>query len=334
MPLCAVFRQRFFRNDCLFRVIALKVKKRYLGVIYIVLSAFCFALMNTFVRLSGDIPSVQKSFFRNLVALIFAAALLIKNGSGFHYKKGNLRLLIARSLLGTAGILCNFYAVDHLVLSDASMLNKMSPFFVIIFSYIFLHERINKVQAAAVIIAFLGSLLIIKPTFDLTESFPAIIGLCGGICAGAAYTAVRELGNRGENGKFVVFFFSAFSCLVTLPFLIFQYQEMSLLQLFYLLCAGLSAAGGQFAITAAYYHAPAKEISVYDYSQIIFSALIGFFVFGQVPDIWSFAGYIIICLMAVWMFVYNLGKTDPGKTDPGKTEPGGTEPGGSHYRNQ
>ena len=286
-------------------MIVLKISKRYKGIVYIVVSAFCFALMNAFVRLSGDLPSVQKSFFRNFVALIFAAILLVKSGAGFHFKKGNLGLLIMRSLFGTAGILCNFYAVDHLVLSDASMLNKMSPFFVIIFSLIFLHERINKVQAAAVVIAFLGSLLIIKPSFDLTESFPALLGLCGGIGAGAAYTAVRELGNRGENGKFVVFFFSAFSCLVTLPFLVFQYHEMSLLQLFFLLCAGLSAAGGQFAITAAYYNAPAKEISVYDYSQIIFSALIGLFLFGQVPDIWSFVGYAVICLMAIWMFIYN-----------------------------
>lgn len=261
--------------------------------------------MNTFVRLSGDLPSLQKSFFRNLVALIFAAILLLKSGEGFYFKRKNLGLLIMRSLFGTIGILCNFYAVDHLVLSDASMLNKMSPFFVIIFSLIFLHEKINKVQAVAVIVAFLGSLMIIKPSFNLTEFFPAFLGFCGGIGAGAAYTAVRKLGQRGENGKFVVFFFSCFSCLATLPFLILQYHEMSLIQLTYLLCAGLSAAGGQFSITAAYYHAPAKEISVYDYSQIIFAALIGFFLFGQIPDVWSIIGYITICLMAVWMFVYN-----------------------------
>lgn len=283
----------------------MKLKEKYKGIIYIIISAFCFALMNTFVRLSGDLPSVQKSFFRNFIALIFAAILLIKSGNGFRFKRENLGLLTIRSLFGTIGILCNFYAVDHLVLSDASMLNKMSPFFAIIFSLIFLHEKVNKVEAAAVITAFLGSLLIIKPSFNITEFLPAVIGLCGGIGAGAAYTAVRKLGQRGENGKLVVFFFSAFSCLVTFPFLIFQYHEMTWMQLLFLFCAGLSAAGGQFSITAAYYHAPAKEISVYDYSQIIFSAIIGFFVFDQIPDIWSFVGYITICLMAVIMFIYN-----------------------------
>ena len=66
-----------------------------------------------------------------------------------------------------------------------------------------------------------------------------------------------------------------------------------------LLLAGLSAAGGQFAITAAYCYAPAREISVYDYSQIIFAAVLGFAAFGQVPDVWSWLGYGIICGMAI-----------------------------------
>lgn len=261
--------------------------------------------MNMFVKLSGDLPSIQKSFFRNFIAMIFAAILLIKSGQGFKFKRENLGLLFMRSVFGTLGILCNFYAIDHLVLSDASMLNKMSPFLVIIFSLIFLHEKVNKIQTAAVVIAFLGSLLIIKPSFNLTEFLPALLGFLGGVGAGAAYTAVRQLGKKGENGKLVVFFFSSFSCAVTLPFLIFQYHEMTWLQLIYLLCAGLAASGGQFSITAAYFHAPAKEISVYDYSQIIFAALIGFIVFGDIPDIYSVIGYIIICAMAVMIFIYN-----------------------------
>ena len=80
------------------------------------------------------------------------------------------------------------------------------------------------------------------------------------------------------------------------------------MQIVYLLFAGLAASGGQFSITATYFHAPAKEISVYDYSQIIFSALLGFIVFGQIPDVYSWIGYITICTMAVLMFLYNKNK--------------------------
>lgn len=286
----------------------MKTKKKYMGILYIIISAFCFALMAMFVRLAGDLPSVQKSFFRNLVALIFAFVLLKKDRIGFSGKKENVKYLFIRSLAGTIGILCNFYAVDHLVLSDASMLNKMSPFFAIIFSALILKEKVKIPQALIVIGAFLGSLLIIKPTPAIFSEPASLIGLLGGLGAGVAYTYVRVLGQKGEKGPFIVFVFSLFSCITTLPFLIIDYHPMSMMQIMYLLFAGLAASGGQFSITAAYFHAPAKEISVYDYSQIIFSALLGFIIFGQVPDIYSWIGYIIICTMAVIMFLYNKNK--------------------------
>ena len=253
-----------------------KISPKHKGVLCIISSAFCFAFMGAFVRLAGDLPSVQKSFFRNLVAFIFAAAILIRQkGSFLPQKKSNIGALLIRSVCGTLGILCNFYAVDHLALSDAAMLNKMSPFFVIVFSAMFLRERTNLVQTLGVIVA------------------------------GAAYTAVRWLGIRGEKGPYIVFFFSGFSCLVTLPFLLFDFHVMTWQQWLVLLGAGLAAAGGQFSITAAYKFAPAKEISVYDYSQIIFSALLGFILFSQLPDIWSFIGYVIICGVGIAMFIYN-----------------------------
>lgn len=285
-------------------------KKRYKGIICIIMSAFCFALMSFFVRMAGDLPPIQKSFFRNFVAAIFAGIILMKNGVPFHCKKENLGYMLGRSICGTIGILCNFYAVDHLVLADASMLNKMFPFFAVIFSYFLLKEKITVPQGLFVIGAFVGSLFVIKPTFSNMDLLPSLIGLCGGIGAGAAYTMVRKLGERGEKGPFIVFFFSTFSCVVTLPWLLFDYHPMSLAQIGILLFAGLSAAGGQFSITAAYCYAPAREISVYDYSQIIFSAGLGFFFFEQIPDLLSWIGYAVICLMAVAMFLYNNRRTE------------------------
>ena len=285
------------------------MKNKYKGIFYIILSAFCFALMNMFVRMAGDIPSIQKSFFRNFVAAIFACIILLKERVPFRCRKENLKYMLLRSVFGTFGILCNFYAVDHLVLADASMLNKMSPFFAVLFSFLILKERVTLPQALFVAGAFLGSMFVVKPTLTNMEFIPSVIGLAGGICAGAAYTMVRKLGDNGEKGPFIVFFFSTFSCAVTLPWLIFDYHPMTAVQTGILLLAGLSAAGGQFSITAAYCHAPAREISVYDYSQIIFSAFLGFLVFGQMPDALSWLGYGIICAMAVLMFLYNLGRS-------------------------
>lgn len=284
---------------------SLSVNPKYKGILYIILSAFMFALMNVFIKLAGDIPSIQKSFFRNFIAAIFALIILLRDKSAFKINKGDLKFLVLRAGFGTIGILCNFYAVDHLVLSDASILNKMSPFFAILCSYFVLKEKFTPAQGAIVLIAFIGSLFVIKPSLANADLFPSLLGLFGGFAAGIAYTMVRVLGTRGVKGPFIVFFFSAFSCLVTLPYLIFNFTPMSLKQVIILLLCGAAAAGGQFTITAAYVHAPAKEISIYDYTQIIFSTLFSFFIFGQIPDALSFLGYALIVAMAVVNFIYN-----------------------------
>lgn len=284
--------------------------KKYKGVIYIILSAFFFALMSMFIRLSGDIPSFQKAFFRNFVAMAISVITMIKHHEKPVIKSGNLIYLVMRSICGTVGIICNFYAIDNLNLSDASMLNKMSPFFAIIFSFILLKEKISPVQALIVTGAFIGSIFIVKPSSEILSSPASLVGLLGGMGAGTAYTFVRILGQKGENKSFIVLFFSAFSCLVFLPFLIFDYHDMTIKQLIFLILAGASAAGGQFSVTSAYCYAPAKEISVYDYSQLIFATILGFFVFGQIPDKLSIIGYAIIISMAVIMFIYNNKKTD------------------------
>lgn len=281
------------------------MSKKTKGILFITLSAFFFALMNLFVRLSGDLPLMQKSFFRNAVAFLFALAVLLRSEKKFQFQPKNLPQLILRSTFGTIGILCNYYAVDHLVLSDASMLNKLSPFFAIIISYLYLKEKVTPFQVSAVVIAFIGALCIIKPGLSSLTTGPALVGALGGLGAGAAYTMVRKLSLNGERGPFIVFFFSAFSCLVCIPYLLAAFHPMTPEQLVFLLLAGFAAAGGQFSVTAAYANAPAREISVFDYSQIVFAALMGFVFLQQIPDVWSVIGYIIICGTSIAMFFYN-----------------------------
>ena len=240
------------------------------------------------------------------MALLVADGILLKEGQGFRiHSRRKLPVFIGRATFGTIGMLANFYAVDHLMLSDASMLNKMAPFFAVIASFFILKEKINPVQALTLIGAFVGALFIIKPTLSNLVLGPSLVGLLGGLCAGTAYTLVRLLGQRGERSAMIVFFFSAFSCLVALPFILFDFAPMTLNQLLFLLGAGAAAAGGQFSITAAYCNAPAREISVYDYSQVIFSAFLGFVLFADVPDWLSVVGYVVICGMAIVNFRYN-----------------------------
>ena len=285
----------------------MKLSNKTKGIICIILSALCFSGMSSFINLSGDLPTMQKVFFRNLVAMFFAAFLLLKNREPFKPVKGAFPYHILRSLTGLVGMFGNFYAVTHMShTADAAMLNKMSPFATLIFSAIFLKEAVKPKQGIAILGAFIGAMFVLKPSFQNVELVPSIAGFLSGIGAGAAYTCVRHMGTKGENGRFTVFFFSAFSVAVTAPFLIFSYEPMTKKQLIYLLLVGLCAAGGQFAITAAYTFAPSREISIYDYSNIIFTAIEGYlFLGGQIPDALSLVGYALIISMALWMFIYN-----------------------------
>ena len=160
-------------------------------------------------------------------------------------------------------------------------------------------------QKLSVVAAFVGSLFIIKPGLRIDQIVPSLIGFAGAMAAGSAYTCVRGLSQRGERGPLIVFFFSAFSCLATLPYLMFSFAPMTGFQLGSLLLAGVAAACAQFSVTAAYSYAPAKEISVFDYSQVVFSALLGWIVFGQIPDTLSFVGYAVIIAVAVMLYQHN-----------------------------
>ncbi len=281
----------------------MKISNKYKGIFYIILAAFGFAFMNLFVKLAGDLPAIEKSFFRNLVAIFFAFIVMKKKNISFSIPKESRKYIFFRSLFGTIGIFANFYAIGKLYIADASMLNKLSPFFAIIFSYFLLHEKIKPYQLLCVLTAFIGALFILRPGLDSVATFPAFIGLIGGMGAGLAYTNVRLATKHGAPGPLIVFCFSVFSCVCAIPFIIFDHQPLVWWQLASLLLAGLSATLGQFSITAAYTYAPASELSVYDYTQIVFAALLGIIFLGEVPDIISVLGYLIICGAGIAMFL-------------------------------
>jgi drug/metabolite transporter (DMT)-like permease len=273
------------------------------GIFLLLLSAFGFSMMAALVKLSGDVPTIQKTFFRNFVSAIIAFGFVKYHGERLFGKKENQKILLLRSSLGAAGIILFFYAIDHLVLSDADMLNKLSPFLTIIFASIFLKERARTFQITAIIIAFIGTLFIIKPVFSY-ETIPYIAGLLSAVFAAGAYTVLRVLGTK-EKFYTVVFYFSFFTTMILLPFVLAFYEPMSVKQWVYLLGAGFFATIGQFGITIAYKFAPAKEISIFFYSTVVYSALISIFLFGQIPDLWSIVGYIIIFGASLYMFLKN-----------------------------
>ena len=280
-----------------------QLSSRTKGILCILAAAFGFSLMTFFVRLSGDVPTMQKAFFRNAFAAVITIILLLRSKEKFRMKKGSAPDIAWRCIFGTSGLICNFYAIDSLGIADANMLNKLSPFWAILISILILKEVPTVVDVAATVIAFIGALFIIRPGGDMSV-VPALIGLYGGFGAGTAYVFVRRLGRRGERTPIIVLWFSLFSCLVTAPFLIFDFHPMSAGQWLCLIMAGVSASLGQFGITSAYKFAPAKEISVFDYTQVIYAAILGILFLGEIPSGLSIVGYVIIIGTAVVRWHY------------------------------
>lgn len=287
------------------------------GIVCIVASALGFAVMAACVRLCDDfgapVSSFQKSFFRN--ALAFAVALVVfvqesrvrKTGTGPAARTPPLGpvpartwlLLVLRSVFGTVGIFANFYALGRISIAEGQTLNKTAPFFTVLFAWLFLRERVSRKAVGKLLLAFGGVLLIAKPGFAGEAAFPLLMGLLGGIAAGAAYTALRALGKEHLSSAFIILFFSAFSCLAAVPFMLRRFDAMTAAQVLILLGAGGGAALGQFGITLAYRFAAPRDIAVYDYTNILFTAALGLALFGQIPDLWSVAGVVLILAAAL-----------------------------------
>lgn len=267
------------------------MEDRKKGITYILLSSLFFALMAASVKFLGDMPTAEKIFFRNLVGIFVAFGLVKKSGSSL--TGNNKKLLILRSVFGLLGIAAYFYALANMKLSDAVILNKMSPFFVMIFAAIFLKENITKKQILALVTAVIGAMLVIRPGFD-SNIIPSLIALMSSLFAGIAYTVVRQL-RKTDAAATVVLYFSSFSTLAMIPFMISgNFIIPDLTQAAALFALGLFAAAAQISMTNAYRHAEAGELSIYTYANIVFSTIFGLVFFQEIPDFFSVIGALLI----------------------------------------
>lgn len=273
------------------------------AVFSMLISALGFTLMSVTVKYLRDIPLFEKVFFRNLVSLVIAFYLIKKSAVPIFGQKKSQLALFARAGFGLAGVILNFYAITHLTLADSTMLGKLSPIFVTIMACLFLKEKIDKEQIIGIFITFVGALLVIKPEFSLSI-IPSLAGLLSAASAGIAYTLLRYLKDK-ESPDTIVFYFSVVSVVGTLPFVLNDYIMPNSTQLMLLLATGLFASIGQFGITYAYKYSKATEVSIYNYSAIVFGIILGFIFFHEIPDMLSLLGGAIIIGVAYYTFRHN-----------------------------
>jgi drug/metabolite transporter (DMT)-like permease len=273
--------------------------------LYMIISALSFALMSVAVKQANSIPLIQKVFFRNLVMLLLIVPQLVTkarlHGSrAFWGNRKNRGWLLVRSLFGFLGVFLYYFSIGKLTLADSAMLNKLSAFFVIILSALFLKERIRIYQIPALIAAFTGAMLIIKPGFNLLI-LPALAGFATSILAACAYTIVASLKGK-EDPLTIIFWFSAVSTLASLFPMMILWEAPDLSGIVVLILTGIFAAGGQYFLTMAYTHGPAGEVSIYHYTQVVFSLIIGFLIWREIPDFLSMGGALLIIGAAIFLY--------------------------------
>ncbi|MGL1892386.1 MAG: DMT family transporter [Spirochaetaceae bacterium] len=283
------------------------MKDKTKALIYILISTLSFTFMSATIKYIQDIPVFEKVFFRNLVSLFIAAYLIAKNRpkkiTDILGNRQNVPFLLSRSILGFLGVVLNFYAVTNLQLADSQILNRISPIWVAIFALLFLREHLKRSQIISIIIALIGSLLVIKPEFSF-EMLPAIAGFISSITAGAAYTIVRYLKDK-EEPRVIIFYFSLISLLLSIPLMLNNFIIPSKTQLGLLLLIGLFASVGQFGLTHAYRYAKASRVSIYTYSGIIFASFLGFLIWQEIPDPLSIIGGLLIISSGYIVYRYS-----------------------------
>lgn len=270
------------------------MKSKTKGIIYIILSAFFFSIMAASVKAIPKIPTMEKMFFRNLFGIIPIIIISYKNNVSL--KPNNTKLIVFRSILGLLGIYAYYTAIELLKLADAVIINKLSPFFVLIFSVLLLKEKITKKQLVALVLALIGAAFVIKPDFNYTI-VPGLIGLSSAMLAGAAYTAVRKL-SETDHPNTIVFYFSAIVMIGTIPSMLFSgnFVMPNLQQAGILMILSLSAISAQLLMTNGYRHAQASELAIYSYVNIIFSMIFGIIIWSEFPDVFTIIGAALIII--------------------------------------
>ncbi|NLJ57845.1 MAG: DMT family transporter [Tissierellia bacterium] len=271
------------------------------SILLMLFSAFTFSSMQIIVKLLPEVPLMEKVFFRNFISLIIAYFIIKRKDQSFFGLKENRKYLFYRYLFGFSGLILFFYATTQMLAADAAILNKLSPIFVMILAHYFLKEKINKTKILVLVVSVLGALLVIKPQFNFSI-LPALAGFISAILSGAAFVAIKLLADK-ESVYRTVFYFSFLSSLSCIPFFFFEFVIPNFHQLLLLILLGLLAALGQIALTTAYKACPASEISIYDYSNIIFSSVLGYIFLQEIPDWLSIVGGLLIIASSFYLFM-------------------------------
>ncbi|MBI4005840.1 MAG: DMT family transporter [Gammaproteobacteria bacterium] len=257
-----------------------------------ILAALMFASMGVAVRYSSEgLSNEMTVFLRNGFGLLFLLPWLYQRGLGYlstHRPAAH----IIRALAGLAAMYCFFYAIAHLQLAEAVLLNFSSPLFIAIIALIWLGEKASEKLIFAIVIGFIGVCLILKPGTEILKG-AAWVGLVSAVFAALAMVTIRDLSSTEPTLR-IVFYFSITATLVSAIPLFWTWHSPPWQTILAMSFAGLSATIGQLLLTYSYSLAPAAHIGPYSYSTVIFAAIYGWIFWAETPDSYTLTGAILI----------------------------------------
>jgi drug/metabolite transporter (DMT)-like permease len=259
--------------------------------------AFWFSVMSLLVKVAGQrIPTMEIVFVRGVISLVLSWFLVRR--AGLRVWGTNPPRLLVRGMVGFAGLACFYYAVVHLPLAEATVIQYTNPVFTALLAAWLLRERLGWLEGVCVSVSLAGVVLMARPgfLFGSGSALPPLvvsIAVAGAVFSAAAYVSVRWL-SGSEHPLVIVFYFPLVTVPATLPFLALGAVWPRGWEWLVLLGIGVTTQIAQVYMTKGLQLVPAGRATAIGYTQIVFAASWGVVFFAEVPDSWSLGGAALI----------------------------------------
>ena len=269
------------------------------GAFWMTMAAVGFAIMTSIVRyLTASLPPIELAFFRTLISLVFMMPWLMRTGwTGL--RTSSVKKYGLRALLGSFAMICWFTALAHMPVAEATSLSFTAPIFASIGAMIFLGERAGMRRWTAIILGFLGALIILRPGFE--EISPAAYLLLFGSAAVAGSVIMVKILSRTETSSAIVTYMGLYMVPILLIPTIVVWQTPALALWPWLIAMGAVGTVAQWAMTQAYAAADATAVLPFDYMRLPFVAVAGLLVFDERLDIWTWIGALVIAGSSIYI---------------------------------
>lgn len=245
---------------------------------------------------STDTPIAVVVFFRSLFGLLALFPLLPKLRRQSLTTQQPL-LHLARAVFGLSAMACYFFAISQLRLADAVLLSFSAPLFIPWIAHLWLGEPVARGLGVAALVGFSGIALILKPDSGILHG-GALVGVAAGVFAAVAMVCVRRL-TFSEPATRVVFYYSVACTLISAVPLIWFWQTPDTDAWLLLIGMGVFATAGQLLLTRGYALVPAARVGPFSYLAVVFAALFGWALWGEIPDTTSLMGAILVCIAGI-----------------------------------